>query len=140
MNRRKEAIISKIMVLSFAFGGFFFLGWSVHGTNQDYPVNVSYINGILTACGILFGIWVLVLGNRPKKGDVSNPIKLRLFRTTVKDFFFFCLLSLVMDVLAIAFTAIDIFSPVITLFMVTMTFGFTALFLSLSVYTYIFWD
>ena len=125
------------LIVIFAVGLFF--GFYANGKPTDIQVNVEYTNGILTATGILFGIWTIVLGRKPTIiKDQRDATKKFQIENYVKEEFFFSLFFLVMDVTFLAFTAVNAFSPLVTLLMVTSSFVYTALFLSLSLYYIVF--
>lgn len=113
----------------------FFSGFYLHGAPTDIQVNIEYTNGILAATGILFGIWAIVLGRKP-----TTIIRKFLFKNSAKELFFYSLFFLVMDAVFLALTAVNAFSPVVTLFMVTVAFVYTALFLAHTLNYYIFED
>jgi hypothetical protein len=129
------------------FAVFIFLGFIVNGQPDDIQINMEYTNGILTATGILFGIWAVVLGTNPKPIiNKRDTTKKSIFKNNVKELkdvkepFFASLLFLVMDVICLALTAVNVFSPHVTLLIVTTSFIYTALFLAMTLNYYIFED
>jgi len=96
----------------------------------DFKVDPEYINGILTASGILFGIWAIIIERIPKEEH-----KKRLYKISIKGFWlpfaFF-----VVFVLLLALTAVNFYSFHLTVIVGTISFLVNAFFLTLALYLY----
>jgi len=98
-----------------------------HLIEADF-VNPEYFSGILGASSILFGLWAIVLQQKPKEEDK------RLFDYYLV-FFFISLFHLIESVIGIALTAVNLFSPTFALYIGTSSFCFNALMLGFSIYS-----
>jgi len=87
-------------------------------------VDPEYFSGILGGSSILFGLWVIALEYTEKKE----------FDIDFANMFFICLIFLVESVLAIALTAVNLFSPSLALLIITGNFCLNATMLGLSLY------
>jgi len=113
--------------------------FAVDTSQSDVTIDPEYINGILTASSILFGMWAVVLGMKPFESEVYDKgTRKFLHKTAVRDTFFFCLFFLVADVLLIFLVSLGVFSQVITILFTALTFIFNVIFLTMTLYFYVF--
>lgn len=112
----------------------------IHITREsDIQINPEYVNGILTASSILFGIWAFVLGTKPVEGKIYDKrTKEFLYKTVVRESFFFGFLFLVVDVLFLTLVSINVFSQSLTLLFTAITFFYNTLFLTITLHYYVF--
>jgi hypothetical protein len=106
---------------------------------KDIKIDAEYINGILTASSILFGIWVLVLGIKPFESQVYDK-KTREFlrKTVVRESFFFCLFFLGANVLFVFLASLSLLSQLFTITFTGLSFLLNVAFLTLTLDFYIF--
>ena len=108
-------------------------------SKSDIQINSEYINGILTASRILFGIWAVVLGIKPTKTETCDKkTKEWQYKTIVSETFFFGFLFLIVDVLFLTLSAVNVFSQEVTLFFTALTFFYNALCLTITLHYYVF--
>jgi len=101
----------------------------------DIEVDAEYINGILTASGILFGIWAIVIERKPKES-----VQKWLFGTAIKDCFLIAFIFLTLTVFFVALNALNLFSSLFTLVACSISFFINAFLIVLSLYYYHFRD
>jgi len=97
----------------------------------DSKVDVEYINGILTASGILFGIWAILIERKPKERT-----KKWLYETVISESFFFSFAFLITSVLLVCLTAVDIMSSLVTLFVSAFSFFINAFLIAFTLHFY----
>jgi hypothetical protein len=85
-------------------------------TRTDPEVAPAYLNGILTASGILFGIWTIIIGKDPE-----SELK-KVLSPTVGQLFTFGLVLLVSSVVFVVLTALGTFSSAVALVFCAMSF------------------
>lgn len=71
-------------------------------TPEQSEINVTYINGILTASSILFGFWATLFGIRPK-GAIGKT----LYRDVLRGSVFFSIFLLSLSVVSVFFSAMN---------------------------------
>jgi len=121
------------------------LGFSLYGLydspiaqfhhDTDIKVEAEYANGVLTASGILFGIWAIIIGNKPKGSSTQAKVE-KWLRTLTCEIFYLCLGFLILAVLFLTLTAVGLFSSVLSLVFSAFSFITNALFLTISVQHY----
>ena len=63
---RLRNLIFLLMIFSIFAYGLYDSPFSAANADSDFKVDAEYLNGILTASGILFGIWVIVIERKPQ--------------------------------------------------------------------------
>jgi len=125
--------------IAYAFLAIFFLSVFAFGlynsplrrisAEEDIDVEAEYFSGIITASGILFGLWAIVLERKPK-----DKTKKRQYETFIKETFLVSLLFLIMSVVVIALTAVNFYSSSYALFINTLSFCAVASFFTITIY------
>jgi len=100
--------------LAFCLVSISLIVFGLYGIPIDFKVEPEYLVGILTASGILFGFWVLVVQIKP-----NEPKELT---TAMRLGFFWSFGILTVSVILTHFTALNRMPSVFTLWFCTMSF------------------
>lgn len=123
------AYASLIALIFFIFAkGLYFSPLCEINPEEDLEFQAEYLTGILTASGIIFGLWVVVFEPEPKE-DKEWALK-----NITKEPFFLSLLFLIIFVFLIALTAVEVFSPSLALLWGVIGFIVNATFFTVNVY------
>jgi len=131
-----------VLALTFLFGlvflviGLYRSPWATFQKSTDIKVEGEYANGVLTASGILFGIWAIVIANKPKGTSIQAFVEKDLFRKITFESFNLCLGLLILSVWFLVLTAIGCFSSVLSLLFSALSFSFNAVFMAISIQHY----
>lgn len=96
---------------------------------EDFDVEAEYLSGVITASGILFGLWAIVLERKP-----TDKTKKGHYETFIKETFLVSLSFLIVSVIVIALTAVNFYSPSYALFINTLSFCAVALSFTITIY------
>jgi len=122
-----------------AIGVMIFLVYGLHGSPiyglGDFEIEVGYINGILTAMSILFGIWAFSLRRRP-----TGPTKKFVYDTVIKETFLFAFILLMISVVFVCLTAFKLLSSIATLLFSAFSFSLDAFLIMLTLHYFKFKD
>lgn len=129
MSKMKQYLPWMILLVIFTFI-YGFLGSPSLNPNS-FKVEPAYLNGILTASGILYGLWAVVIGGKPE-----TELKKWQYLNVVKEVFFFSFFFLVFSVIYVALTAANLFSSTWALYFCTASFLLNAFSIFLSLYFY----
>jgi hypothetical protein len=100
-------------------------------SNPDtFKVEPAYINGILTASGILFGIWATIIGKEPETEPQKREYPI------IGEIFLVCLMLLVFSVVYVALTAVNLFSSRVALSLCMVSFIMNASSIAFTLYIY----
>jgi hypothetical protein len=130
-------------IISMGLVFYFGIRYSPASSPGLFKVEPPYLNGILTASGILFGIWAAVIGkgpetrNRARTGSETDTQKWR-YSTLVRDGFFIAFCYLVCSVTSVALTSIDLFWSAAAILLCTISFLTNSVLIALTLYYYIF--
>lgn len=130
MRSRDFILLSFTIFLVFAYG-LYDSPLSTVNRESDFEVEAEYINGILTASGILFGLWFVVIERKPKDG-----FKRWQYEHNISESFFFCFAFLIISVLLVALTAVNLYSSVFALLFCTISFIINTCIITLTLYFY----
>jgi len=104
---------------------------------NDLHIDPEYLNGVLTASGVLFGFWAILMEKRLRKPeppkDTIDVLKLEVFSRGMTCFFV-ALVFLIASIVYVCLTALNLFSSEITLIFEVVSFAINASFLALTVY------
>ena len=100
--------------------------WAIVNRKTDLKVEPEYISGILSASGILFGIWALFIETKPKDRIAKWNLENLIF-----PIFFTSLSFLILSVLLVFLAGLNLFSPSFALGFCTLSFVLDALLLYL---------
>jgi hypothetical protein len=100
------------------------------GISGILEVNVEYINGILTASGIIFGFWTIMLGKEPK-----NFVEKWLYKNVILRAFWFVFGFFLFSIICVYFSALNKMPSSIALLFVTLSLLYNALFLILLLHS-----
>lgn len=131
-SEMKPPLSPQMLVYVTGVACIFVLGylWSPHFDPNAFKVEPTYLNGILTASGILYGLWALVLEREPK--TPTEVRRKKMVGTLFFDSFFF----LIASVLSIAFTAMNLFLSTFALLLCTTSFMLNTVSISVTLYFY----
>jgi len=104
--------------------------YSTFNRETDFEVDPEYINGILAASGIFFGIWAIIIERVPKEEH-----KKRVYKISIKGFWY-PFAFFVVFVLLIPLTAMNFYSFHLTVIVGTISFIANTIFLTLALYLY----
>jgi len=119
-----------LFVIIIAFSFIFGLYDSPVYNPDTFKVEPAYINGILTASGILFGIWAIIIGKEPE----TEPQKRQYL--IIGEIFLNSLMLLVFSVVYVALTAMNSFSPKVAVFFCMGSFIMNACSIAFTLYQY----
>lgn len=118
---------SIFLVISTLISGLYSL--SEFDPQEEKDFDVEYLSGVLTASGIVFGLWGIVLQTEPKREE--EPIYMLFI-----EIFLICLFWLLASVIMMMLSGLGWFSPSVALIFISLTFILNAIFFSLSIYTF----
>lgn len=114
-------------------GGLYDSPISVVNKESDLKVDAEYINGILTASSILFGIWTIVMERKPEGREI---IKSEHEHLIMSELFFIPFAFLVISVIFVSLTAVNLFSSQFTLLVCALGFATNAIFIAFALHFY----
>ena len=127
-RQRKQKYIYALFALSlFILGGLYDSPISVVDRRFDLVIEPEYLSGLLTASGILFGLWAIFIGNKPKDREAKWGYDNIIFPQ-----FFTSLGFLILSVVLIFLSGVQLFSPTWALAFCAFSFILNALFLTLT--------
>jgi len=125
---KSSAIVMAIfLVISTLIGGLY--STSEFDPQEDKTFDAEYLSGVLTASGIVFGLWGIVLQNKPRREE--EPI----YMTSV-EIFLVCFFWLLASIIMIMLSGLGLFSPRVALIFISLTFIVNASFFALSIYVF----
>lgn len=130
MRSKKYVLFIFMICLLFAYG-LYDSPLSVVNRDSDFKVDAEYINGILTASGILFGIWAIIIERMPEE-----EVKKWQYKHIISKGFWFSFVLLIVSVLLVTLTAVNFYSSTFTLLFCTLSFLMNASILTLTLYFY----
>jgi hypothetical protein len=98
---------------------------------NTFRVEPAYLNGILTASGILYGLWAVVIGREPK-----TELKKWQYSNVVRELFFDSFFFLVFSVVYVSLTAVNVFLSTWALLFCVSSFLVNALAIFITFYFY----
>jgi len=93
----------------------------------DLDIDAEYLTGILTASGIIFGLWGIVFEPEPDKDKQWEYVHI------VKGAFFYSIFFLIISVISIMLTAANVYSSLGALLVNTFSFGMNTFFLGITI-------
>ena len=95
--------------------------------DSDLSGVAEYTNGILTISGILFGIWAVILSNKPtKKGSTGQFIFKNITMTT----FYYSLVLFILSVVFLTMSGLKVYPSTCSLVFSAISCGLIAFFLT----------
>lgn len=126
-QQRQKLIYALFALTLLVLTGLYDSPIALFNKQSDLTIEPEYFSGILAGSAILFGIWVIFIGNKPKDKDSQWAHKY-LVLPPFKTSFAFLILSVVL----IALTGAQVFSPILALFFLTMSFVLNAIFIYIT--------
>lgn len=127
-RQRKQKLIYALFALSLLIlCGLYDSPLALFNRQNDLIIEPEYFSGILAGSAILFGIWVIFIGNKPKDKDAQWVYKYLIVPPFTTSFAF-----LILSVVLLALTGAKIFSPALALFFLMMSFVLNAIFLYIT--------
>jgi len=114
------------LIISFILSG---LHASPFAPKQDFQVQAEYLSGILTANGILFALWAIIIERKPPKKTEKW-----IFEHVVIEEFFVPFFFLAVSILFVTLVALDLFSSVFALVFCSISFFINAMLITLALY------
>jgi len=108
-----------------------------YGLQEEFRIDVEYINGILTASSILFGFWAILIERKPKEEPNQWQSRVKKWQYKLAGTSFYAsLFALMLSVLLMYLSALDVLSSVFTLMACVTSFYFNAYLLAMTLYYY----
>ena len=128
-SRRLFIAILSIVLLFFFLIGLYDSPLSVFTRENEFRVEAEYLSGLLTSLSILFGIWAIMIDKKPE-----NVVYKWFFEHVAGKGFFISFGLLVISIIFVSLTALNLFSPTISVIFCTLNFCYNALIISITVY------
>jgi hypothetical protein len=96
---------------------------------QNLQVQSEYLSGMLTANGILFALWGIIIERKPQKG-----MEKWIYETSIIVEFFFPFFLFAASLLFVTLTALNLFSSVLALVFCSLSFFINAALITLALY------
>jgi hypothetical protein len=127
-RQKNQRLIYALFALSlFILVGLYDSPWAMVNRQTDLVVEPEYLSGLLSASGILFGLWAIFIGNKPKERVAKHGYENIIFPS-----FFTSLGFLILSVILVSLSGVKIFSPTYALLFCALSFILNALFLTLT--------
>jgi uncharacterized membrane protein YjgN (DUF898 family) len=143
MDRRLIYLLFVLLYLILV--GLYDSPWAMFNRSNDLNVDPEYLSGILSASGILFGIWAILIQKKPKEitraisstkelGEKEFKAMLEkvAYEKIIFPYFLTALGFLIVSVIVVCLTGLNLFSSAWALFFCTFSFIVNAIFLTFT--------
>lgn len=126
-NMNPIALMSLMGLLAFFFIGGLYA--SPFALKQDFQVQSEYLSGLLTANGILFALWGIIIERKPRQ-----ETERWMYEHTIIIEFFLPFFLFAVSLFFVTLTALNLFSSVFALVFCSFSFFMNALLITFALY------